>query len=127
MRSREREVILGIMTDEQAMYELLAKFLVKEGYVVKRVLDDISNNEDLALIIYAPTRDISHSASWFKNLKNKKPSLLVVQCCNEDYFDDDDNVAVLTEHPLNLKQLGETVFKLIKRSGLEEVRQRVKR
>ncbi|MCL4512285.1 MAG: hypothetical protein M1470_14690 [Bacteroidetes bacterium] len=125
MRVHNRKAALGITTDEQAMFDLLAKFLTKEGYGVRRVLPDVSENQDLALIIYAPTRELSSSTSWFKNLKNKKPALLVVQCCNENSFDApdiDDNVIVLSEYPLNLKQLRETVVRILQDSGYEGVR-----
>ncbi len=111
MQTNEGKNILGVITDEEAMFDLLSKFLRKEGYEVRRVVHDISEEENYALVIYAPARASSRSKNWFENLKKRKPTLLVVQSYDEDYLDDDDNVVMLSERPLNLKQLSETIKK----------------
>jgi DNA-binding response OmpR family regulator len=117
MRTLDTKVAVGIMTDEEAMFELLTKFLGKEGYETRRVSTNASEVIDLPLVILAPTRDPSRSRSWFANLKKRKPAVLVVQCCDEDYADVDSNVVMLMERPLNLKQLSETIRKTLEKSG----------
>ncbi len=117
MRTLDTKVAVGIMTDEEAMFELLTKFLEKEGYETRRVSTDASEAMDLPLVILAPTRDPSRSRSWFANLKKRKPAVLVVQCCDEDYADVDTNVVLLKERPLNLRQLSETIRKTLEKSG----------
>ncbi|MFZ1081711.1 MAG: hypothetical protein WAO19_07280 [Candidatus Kryptoniota bacterium] len=111
MQINGKKNILGIITDEEAMFDLLSKFLKKEGYEVARVLHDISEDENYSLVIYAPGRGSSRSEKWLENLKKRKPALLVVQSYDEDYFDYDDNVVSLSERPLNLRQLSETIKK----------------
>ena len=100
------------------MFDLLSKFLKKEGYDVKRVLHDTLDLEDYAMLIYAPARGWSNSPEgsfrakdWFGNLKDKKTALLVVQNYDEDRFDGDNNVAMLSDCPLNLRKLSETIKK----------------
>ena len=117
MRTLDTKVAVGIMTDEEAMFELLTKFLGKEGYDTRRVSADASEVMDVPLVILAPTRDPSRSRSWFANLKKRKPAVLVVQCCDEDYADVDSNIVLLKERPLNLRQLSETVRKTLDKSG----------
>ncbi len=117
MRTLDTKVAVGVMTDEEALFELLTKFLGKEGYETRRVSTDASEVIDLPLVILAPTRDPSRSRSWFANLKKRKPAVLVVQCCDEDYADVDTNVVLLKERPLNLRQLSETVRKTLEKSG----------
>lgn len=107
---------LGIMTDEEAMFDLLTKFLGKEGYRTQRVSSDASEAKNLALVILAPTRNPSPSRSWFENLKKIKPTVLIVQCCDEDYADVAGDVVLLKERPLNLKQLSDTVKRTLARS-----------
>jgi hypothetical protein len=109
MQANERIKTLGIVTDEDAMYELLSKFLKKEGYETRRVIHDVSNGENCALIIFAPARGSSHSKDWLEKLKNRKPTLLVVQSYDEDLFGDDENIVKLSEGLLDLKQLSETI------------------
>jgi hypothetical protein len=104
----EQKKILGIVTDEDAMFDLLSKFLRKEGYEAKRVSDDISEDENYALIIYAPARGSNRSKIRFENLKRRKPTLLVVQSYDDDGFFDD-NVVKLSDGLLNLRQLSETI------------------
>ncbi|MCL5267718.1 MAG: hypothetical protein M1469_06415 [Bacteroidetes bacterium] len=117
MSTSDNKPVLGVITDEAAMYDLLAKFLVKEGYEVKRASHDPSADDDFALIVYAPTRETSHSKDWFDDLMKKKRAVLVVQCCDEDYVDLDDNVVVMSERPLNLRQLSNTIEKTIETSA----------
>lgn len=107
---------LGIMTDEEAMFDLLTKFLSKEGYRTQRVSPDASEAKGLALVILAPTRNPSPSRSWFENLKKIKPTVLIVQCCDEDYADVAGDVVLLKERPLNLMQLSDTVKRTLARS-----------
>ncbi len=107
---------LGIMTDEEAMFDLLTKFLGKEGYKTQRVSSDASEAKDLSLVILAPTRNPSPSRSWFENLKRTKPTVLIVQCCDEDYADVSGDVVLLRERPLNLKQLSDTVRRTLQKS-----------
>lgn len=109
--------VIGIMTDEEAMYELLAKFLGKEGYRTRQVISDSSDLGELALVILAPTRNPSRSRSWFDNLKRIKPTVLIVQCCDEDYADMDDSVVLLKERPLNLRHLSDTIRTTLEKSG----------
>lgn len=120
MRVQDRKLAIGVMSDEEAMFDLLAKFLKKEGYEARRVLQGMSEVDDCVLIVYAPTRDLSRSKDWFDNLKKKKPTVLVVQCCDEDYVDAVENVVVLSERPMNLKQLGDTIKRTIEKSGHKE-------
>jgi hypothetical protein len=108
MNGAERKYVLGIVTDEDAMFDLLAKFLSKEGFEVKRLLHEISTNEeDFALVIYAPTRSSDRSKKFFKNSKKRK--LLIVQSVDEDYSEFGDDTVILSERPLNLKQLSDTI------------------
>ncbi len=115
MNVKENRPVLGVIAEETAMYELLAKFLVKEGYEVRRASQNTSPEDDLALIVYAPTRDCGRSKDWFDELIRKKRVVLVVQCCDEDFVDLDDNVVVMSERPLNLRQLSNTIGKTIGR------------
>ncbi len=105
------------MTDENAMFEILAKFLGKEGYQTKRVFSVPTETEDLALVIVAPTRGPNRSGSWIDNLKKIKPAVVIIQCCDEDYADADANVIVLKDRPLNLRQLSETIRTALRKSG----------
>lgn len=108
---------LGIVTDEEAMFDLLTKFLGKEGFKTQRVSPDASEAKDLGLVILAPTRNPSPSRSWFENLKRVKPTVLIVQCCDEDYADVDNNVVLLKERPLNLRQLSATIKRTLEKSS----------
>jgi DNA-binding response OmpR family regulator len=117
MRLPDTKIVLGIMTDEGAMYELLSKFLSKEGYDSRRVSSDASDADNLSLVILAPTRDLHRSRSWFDNLKKSKPTVLVVQCCDDDFAEIDESVVVLKERPLNLRQLSETIKATLEKSG----------
>ncbi len=121
MSTPDAKHVLGIMTDEEAMFELLTKFLGKEGYKTKRVSSDASDARDLALVILAPTRDPSRSKSWFENLRKTKPTVLVVQCCDEDYSDADNDVILLKERPLNLRQLSDTIRWTLEKSGRQTI------
>ncbi len=105
--------MLGVITDEDAMYDLLSKFLVKEGYEVRRATSGSSNGDEYALIVYAPTRESTHSRSWLDELIKKKRAVLVVQCCDEDYADLDQSVAVISDRPLNLRQLSSMIGRTI--------------
>ncbi|MGO9481367.1 MAG: hypothetical protein ACLP05_06270 [Candidatus Kryptoniota bacterium] len=118
METNEGKSILGIITDEEPMFDLLSKFLKKEGYEARRVLHNMSECEDYALVIYAPARGSSHSKTWFENLKKRRPTLLVVQSYDEEFFDDDDNVVKLSDRPLNLRQLSETIKKQLSSTSL---------
>ncbi len=118
MRTVEKKYTLGIVTDEQAMFDILEKFLTKEGYEVKRVLHEISDEDDFALVIQAPTRPSDRSVRFSKSLKSKK--FLVVQACDEDYSDTDNNAIVLSQRPLNLRQLSETIKSALTRSNRVE-------
>jgi hypothetical protein len=121
MKGVEKKYILGIVTDEDAMFELLSKFLNKEGYEVKRVLHEVGEVEDFDLIVHAPSRYSDRSKRLFKDLKGRK--LLVVQSVDKDFSEDEDGVIVLSERPLNLKQLGETIKNaLAKPDCIETVR-----
>ena len=108
------------MTDEDAMFELLSKFLAKEGYETQRVSPVASEANGLALVILAPTRNPSPSRSWFDNLRKVKPTVLIVQCCDEDYADVDSDVVLLKERPLNLKQLSNTIRQTLEKSSRSE-------
>ncbi len=116
MRKLDKDMPLGIVTDEEAMFDLLTKFLGKEGYKTQRVSSDASETKDLGLVILAPTRNPSPSRNWFDNLKRVKPTVLIVQCCDEDYADVDSNVVLLKDRPLNLKQLSAAVKRLLEMS-----------
>ena len=116
MRSEEAKVPVGIVTDEEAMYELLYKFLDKEGYEARRVPSDTSDAGDLALIILAPTRNPSRSRRWFDNLNTTKPAVLIVQCCDEDYADVDSDVVLVKDRPLNLRQLSSTIKQTLEKT-----------
>ncbi|MCL5034938.1 MAG: hypothetical protein M1395_07540 [Bacteroidetes bacterium] len=120
MSKSDKRPVLGVITDEEAMYELLAKFLVKEGYEVRRASHDPLSYDDCALIVYAPTRESGQSKDWFSDLMKRRRAVLVVQCCDEDYVDLDDNVVVMSERPLNLRQLSSTVEKTIGMSAIKE-------
>lgn len=120
MRTPDKKLALGIMTDEEAMFELLTKFLAKEGYETQRVSPTASEAKDLGLVILAPTRNPSPSRSWFDNLKKIEPTVLIVQCCDEDYADVDSDVILLKERPLNLKQLSDTIKKTLEKSSRRE-------
>ena len=104
------------MSDEEALFDLLAKFLVKEGYEVRRLSRNTLEIDECTLMIYAPTRDLSGSKVWFEKLKKKIPTLLAVQCCDEDCLEIDDNVVVFSERPINLRQLGDTIKRTIENS-----------
>ena len=104
------------MSDEEALFDLLAKFLVKEGYEVRRLSRNTLEIDGCTLMIYAPTRDLSGSKVWFEKLKKKIPTLLAVQCCDEDCLEIDDNVVVFSERPINLRQLGDTIKRTIENS-----------
>ncbi len=117
MKPEGRQPVLGIATDEEAMYELLSKFLGKEGYQTKRVSTESSESKDMALVVLAPTREPSRSKSWFENFRMTKPAVLVVQCCDEDYVGLGENVVLLKERPLNLKQLGDAVRSTLRKSA----------
>jgi len=117
----DRKYLLGIVADENAMFDLLAKFLDKEGYEVKRILPEVQDEEEFALMIYAPTRDAERSRKWFDTLRKKRPALLVVQLGDDDYESSEDNVVVLSERPLNLRQLSDTIKRTIEKSGYAEV------
>ena len=116
MRKEEQKVPVGIVTDEEAMYELLDKFLDKEGYETRRVLSDSSDSGDLALIILAPTRNPSRSRKWFDNLKRTKPAVLIVQCCDEDYADVETEAVLVKDRPLNLRQLSNTIKQTLEKT-----------
>lgn len=115
MDTTEARVPLGILTDEEPMYELLNKFLDKEGYETRRVMSDVSDVRDLPLVILAPTRNPSRSRSWFDNLNRVKPAVLIVQCCDEDFADVDKRVILLKERPLNLRHLSDTIKQTLER------------
>ncbi len=117
MREPDNGLVLGIMTDEDAMFELLGKFLGKEGYETRRVSLEASETEDLALVILAATRDPGRSRSWFENLKKTRSAVLIVRCCDEDYSDADGSAVILKERPLNLKQLSETIRLTLEKRG----------
>ncbi len=117
MNTTDTRVSLGIVTDEEAMFELLDKFLGKEGYKTRRVVSDASETRDLALVILAPTRNPSRSRSWFDNLNRVKPAVLIVQCCDEDYADVDKRVILLKERPLNLRHLSDTIRQTLERTS----------
>ncbi|MCL5020959.1 MAG: hypothetical protein M1339_04700 [Bacteroidetes bacterium] len=108
------KLAIGIMTDENAMFDLLSKFLVKEGYDIKRLDENTIDVEGCPLVVFAPTREFSRSKVWFENLKRKNPKVLVVQCCEEDTVSTDDKVVVLQDRPLNLKQLSATIVRTLK-------------
>ncbi len=108
------------MSDEEALFDLLAKFLAKEGYEVRRLFRNTLEIDECVLMIYAPTRDLDRSKEWIDNLKKKMPTLLVVQCCDEDYLNMDENIVVLSERPINLRQLGDTIRRTIEKSGYIE-------
>ncbi len=116
MQGVEKEYSLGVITDEDAMFDLLAKFLNKEGYRVKRILQDIGGNEDFNLVIYAPSRFTVRSKEIFRNITREK--LLILQSVDEDLSSPDDGAVVLSERPLNLKQLSDTIRKTLAESKL---------
>jgi hypothetical protein len=107
MKSGEGKYVLGIVTDEEAMYDLLAKFLHKEGYEVERVLHEIKEDEGLALIIHAPARISDLQSKVLGSQKIKK--LFIGQPVDEDCLNSDDETIVLAQRPLNLKQLSDTI------------------
>jgi len=115
MTGVEEKRMLGIVTDEDAMFDLLVKFLSKEGYEVKRVVHEIGEEEDLALIIHAPTRFSERSKKFFKSSKKKK--LLIVQSVDEDNSEFGDDAVILSERPLNLKQLSDTIKRVLANSS----------
>lgn len=108
----DKKPVLGIITDEDAMYDLLAKFLVKEGYEVGRVTNR-SYDDEYVLIVYAPTRESTHSRTQLDELVRRKRAVVVVQCCDEDYVDLDPSVAVISDRPLNLRQLSSMIGRTI--------------
>ena len=116
MRSEQAKVPVGVVTDEEAMYKLLDKFLDKEGYETRRVLSDTSDAADLALVILAPTRHPSRSRKWFDNLNRTKPAVLIVQCCDDDYADVESDVVLVKDRPLNLKQLSKTIKQTLEKT-----------
>ncbi|HUI29297.1 MAG TPA: hypothetical protein VLX91_03695 [Candidatus Acidoferrales bacterium] len=115
MRKSEKKHVLGIVADEDAMFDILAKFLTKEGYEVERVIHEIGEEEDLSLIIHAPTRSSDRSKNFFKNLKKKK--IIIAQSGDDEYSEIDDNTILFSERPLNLKQLSDTIEKALSRSN----------
>jgi hypothetical protein len=121
MNAVEKKYVLGIVTDEDAMFDILAKFLTKEGYEVRRVHKEISGEEDIALVIHAPTRSSDRSRLFLGSVKTKK--LIIVQYGDEEFAETDESAVVLSERPLNLKQLGDTIKKtLAKAIHVEAVR-----
>jgi len=118
MKCVEKKYSLGIITDEDAMFDLLAKFLSKEGYEVKRVLHEIGSEEKFDLVIYALSRYSDRSKKFFTNLKTKK--IFIVQSIDEDFADHDNGMIVLSERPLNLKQLSDTIKNALAKSGFVE-------
>ncbi len=124
MKTFGNDLAVGIMTDEDAMYDLLSKFLAKEGYRTDRLNEGKPETDGFSLVIYAPTREFSRSKVLFENLKRKNPKVLVVQCCEEDTVLNEGNVVVLTERPLNLKQLSAAIRRTLrhtKRSAAQSV------
>ena len=112
MNRSEKKSVLGIITDEDAMFELLAKFLSKEGYEVKRVLHEDDADESLSLVIHAPARSSDSSRRILQGLKMKK--LLINQSVDEDLSRcSGDGMIVLSERPLNLKELSDTIRRTI--------------
>ena len=112
----QRRKILGIVTDEEGMFDLLSKFLKREGYQVERVCHDAPANAECELLIFAPARgwnDFSEAWSSMKNrfttLRDRKPTLIVIQSRDEKFYDDVDNVVMLQEGPLDLRQLSDCV------------------
>lgn len=118
MKGVETKYIVGIITDEDAMFDLLAKFLSKEGYEVKRVLHEIGDEENFDLVIHAPSRYSDHSKKFFNDIKLKK--ILIVQSVDEDLPDHDNDMIVLSERPLNLKQLSNTIKNILAKSDCIE-------
>lgn len=107
MNAVEKKYVLGIVTEENAMYDILAKFLTKEGYQVRRVQHEISDEEGIALVIHAPTRSSDRSRLFLRSVKTKK--LIIVQYGDEEFAETDESAVVLSERPLNLKQLSDTI------------------
>lgn len=121
MNALEKKYVLGIVTDEDAMFDILSKFLTKEGYEVRRVQHEITGEEDIALVIHAPTRSSDRSRLFLRSVKTKK--LIIVQYGDDEFAEIDESAVVLSERPLNLKQLSDTVKKTIaKTTHVEAVR-----
>ncbi len=118
MKGVEKKYILGIITDEDAMLDLLAKYLSKEGYEVKRVFHEIVDQENFDLVILASSRYSDHSKKFFKNLRTRK--LIIVQSADEDFSGHDDDTVVLSDRPLNLKKLSETIGNILAKHDYAE-------
>ncbi len=114
MKTLEKKLVLGLLADEQAMFEILEKFLSKEGYLVKQVSKQVASEEGFAAVIYAPTRHSERLKSIFENLKCEK--ILIVQSGDEEYAVADDHTIVLSDRPLNLRQLGEMIKRIVSNS-----------
>ncbi|HEY9166237.1 MAG TPA: hypothetical protein VIS48_08765 [Candidatus Kryptonia bacterium] len=115
MKTRKSDPIVGIMTDESALAELLEKFLSKEGFSVSLVPNGKPETEEISVMVFAPTREFSKTVNLFEDLKKRVPTLLVLQY-DEAGVEADENSIVLEEHPINLKKLGRAVSSLLKRA-----------
>jgi hypothetical protein len=110
MKGVEKKYILGIVTDEDAMFDLLWKFLCKEGYEVKRVLHEVGD-EDFALLVHAPARSSDLPKSVPKSVKTKR--IFIGQPADDDFVNTDEDTVVLSERPLNLRKLSDMIEKML--------------
>ena len=122
MIEHENKNIVGIFTDEEAMYSLLEKFFVKEGFDVRRVSRD-RMDEEFSFVIYAPTRDLARSEKWFGQLTKKQPTFIIAQTFDDDMVEAGDNVVVISERPLNLQRLSNTIKMAMEERSLNALSQ----
>ena len=106
--------IIGILTDENEMSELLEKFVAKEGFITRLLTTDHLNTNGLSLVILAPARDTNRFRKLSESLKRDVPVVLVDQYDEGSDIVQDDTTVVLSEHPLNLKRLSEIISSMLK-------------
>ncbi|MGC8594947.1 MAG: hypothetical protein ACP5MI_05010 [Candidatus Kryptoniota bacterium] len=107
MSDRQFSGKIGIISDERAMYDLLSKFLSREGYQV--VEWNVSFPLPVSLLIVATTRLPGDSYEWVIRDGLARNVLFLLQCCGEETPSVKENFYVYSEAPMNLSNLNNMI------------------
>lgn len=102
---------VGIVSDEKAMYDLLVKFLRREGYDV--VEWNASKPKPVSLLIVATTRLPGDSYEWVVKDGYARKVLFLLQCCGDANPNVKEHFYVYSEAPMNLAHLNNLIKEII--------------
>jgi len=107
MNSKEPSKDIGLVSDERAMFDLLMKFLKREGYNV--IEWNPSTPRSVSLLIVATTRLPGDSYEWVIRDGYARKVLFLLQCCGDMSTSMKENFYIYSEAPMKLSHLNSLI------------------